>query len=111
MIRVMIERSAADRTISAFSVSGHADYAEPGKDIVCAAVSAVTVGTVNAVESLLGIALESDMRSGWLCVTIPEGSKAELNARMQLILESMVVMMMSIQDSYGKYIKIQEKYR
>ena len=27
--------------ITGFSVSGHSDYDEPGKDIVCAAVSAV----------------------------------------------------------------------
>jgi uncharacterized protein YsxB (DUF464 family) len=35
-----------------FTVSGHAGYAESGKDIVCAAVSALTINTVNSVEEL-----------------------------------------------------------
>jgi hypothetical protein len=33
-----------------FTVSGHAGYAESGKDIICAAVSALTINTVNSVE-------------------------------------------------------------
>ena len=32
--------------------NGHADYAEKGQDIICAAVSALIVNTVNSVETL-----------------------------------------------------------
>jgi len=34
-------------------VSGHSDYAEYGKDIVCAGVSAISVGSLNAIYELL----------------------------------------------------------
>lgn len=34
-----------------FDVEGHAEYAEPGEDIVCAAVSMLVINTINAVES------------------------------------------------------------
>ncbi len=55
MIYVTIERLAPDSPqISSFVVEGHAEYDVPGKDLVCAAVSAVTVGTYNSIESLNG---------------------------------------------------------
>ncbi len=41
-----------DKKYFGFQVSGHAGYDEPGKDIVCSAVSALTINTVNALEEL-----------------------------------------------------------
>ena len=35
-----------------FSVSGHAGYAEAGRDIVCAAVSMLVINTANALDGL-----------------------------------------------------------
>ena len=56
MIYVTIERLAPDSPqILSFVVEGHAEYDVPGKDMVCAAVSAVTVGTCNSIESLTGV--------------------------------------------------------
>lgn len=37
-----------DDKFSSYSLSGHAGFAEPGKDIVCAAVSALYTTTTNA---------------------------------------------------------------
>ena len=108
MIRVKIERSSADHSILDCKVDGHANYANPGQDIVCAGVSAVTVGTVNAIEALLGIQLESDVETGLLHFTVPQPIDQELSAKVQLLLESMVVMLQSIRESYGKYISIQD---
>lgn len=109
MVEITISRSIADRSIRGFSVEGHADYAESGKDIVCAGVSAVTVGTVNAIESLTGVELDSQMNSGLLHVLVPLEMKADVNDKVQLLLESMVVMLQSIEESYGTYITMQEE--
>lgn len=35
-----------------FAAAGHADYADSGKDIICAAVSALVINTVNSIENL-----------------------------------------------------------
>ena len=34
-----------------FDVSGHAEFADPGKDVVCAAVSMLVINTMNALEA------------------------------------------------------------
>jgi uncharacterized protein YsxB (DUF464 family) len=110
VIKVKIERNQ-DGSIRSFTVKGHAFYADPGKDIVCAGVSAVTVGTVNAIEALAGVELVSRMEIGYLQAAVPEqliGNKPE---QIQLLLESMVVMLQTIQESYGDYIAIRDVRR
>jgi uncharacterized protein YsxB (DUF464 family) len=111
MITVSITRNAADKRIESFAVEGHAEYARPGKDIVCAGVSAVTVGTVNAIEVLAGVELPAEMDNGWLQSDIPQYADPSVNERVQLLLESMVVMLETIVGSYGKFVRIKEQFR
>lgn len=97
--------------IVAFRVFGHAGYAEEGHDIVCAGVSAVSVGTVNAVESLLSVPMETSMEKGDLSASLPELPDEGTDEKVQLILESMVVMLRTIEASYGEYVKVTEDIR
>ena len=41
-----------DKTYFGFSMTGHAEYADPGEDILCAAVSALAFNTANAIAAL-----------------------------------------------------------
>lgn len=106
MITITIERGGNGR-IRKFSVSGHARYDDPGKDIVCAGVSAVTVGAVNAVEQLTGVVPKAGMRGGWLDAVIPESGVAERDKQVQWLLEGMVVSLETIMTAYAKYVQIQ----
>ena len=49
MIKVIFYREK-DEIYTGFSAEGHAGYGEYGRDIVCAAVSALVINTVNAIE-------------------------------------------------------------
>ncbi|SFE24457.1 hypothetical protein SAMN05216378_2875 [Paenibacillus catalpae] len=109
MISVTVERRAADRRIVSFAISGHAKYADRGKDIICAGVSAVSVGTVNAIEALARVELPASMKNGWLSSDIPEQPDKDTDDKVQLLLESMVVMLGNIAQSYGKYVVIHEQ--
>ncbi len=51
MIQVTVYRRAADQTLKGLRVVGHAGYDEYGKDIVCAAVSALVTNLVNSLEA------------------------------------------------------------
>ena len=64
MIIVQIFRND-DESIDRFSIKGHANYAKRGEDIVCAGVSAVTVGTVNSIEALTGVEMDAKMKNGF----------------------------------------------
>jgi len=108
MITITIVRRPTDRRIVSFAAEGHANYAKRGEDIVCAGVSAVTVGTVNAIETLAGIRLPYKVRNGWLQSAIPETGEPAADGKVQLLLESMIVMLDTIQQSYGKYVVVRE---
>ncbi|MBB6448356.1 hypothetical protein HNR44_000305 [Geomicrobium halophilum] len=110
MIQMTVVRSEA-HTIQSFTLSGHANASDYGEDIVCAGVSAVTIGTVNAIESLCQTSLhvESKDDGGYLHCEVPEawsGRKAEDG---QLLLEGMLVAINGIQESYGDFIQVNEK--
>ncbi|MEK4512444.1 MULTISPECIES: ribosomal-processing cysteine protease Prp [Paenibacillus] len=107
MIVVSILRRQ-DNGIEGFEVKGHANYAKAGQDIVCAGVSAVTVGTVNSIEALTGIVMDSEMKNGFLNASLPSTVQPQAKDQAQLLLASMVVMLKGIEGSYGKYIKIQD---
>jgi uncharacterized protein YsxB (DUF464 family) len=97
-----------DGSIRGFEVKGHANYAKHGEDIVCAGVSTVTVGTVNSLEALTGTVMDSRMNDGFLSAYLPSDGMKDRGPQAQLLLESMVVMLNSISESYGKYIQIKE---
>lgn len=55
MIKATITRSKADESITSFQMTGHAEFAEKGQDLVCAGVSAVVFGSVNSIIALTGM--------------------------------------------------------
>ena len=44
-----------DKHYKRFSCEGHAGYAKAGEDIICAAVSVLTINTVNSLEQLSNV--------------------------------------------------------
>jgi len=110
MIRVVIKRNP-DRWIETITITGHANFAEHGSDLVCAGVSAVAFGSLNAVEALSGINLsvEQGGDGGYLHVQVPKNVSQDNLEKAQLLLEGMIVALETIEASYGDYIKITYK--
>lgn len=106
MIGITITRTESG-TIRSFEMSGHALFADRGKDIVCAGVSAVSVGAINAVHELTGVTPDLEHRAdGFLSCVVPEELPEDTHKKIQLILEAMVVSLRTIEEEYGKHIKI-----
>lgn len=111
MIKITLVRNRQGH-ITRYTVSGHAYYDDPGKDIVCAGVSAVATGTVNAIEKLTGLVPDAEVseKDGLLKVATPSSNDATRNAQVQLLLEGMLVSLESIADAYGKYVTIKQTF-
>ena len=91
-----------------FRSSGHAGYAEEGSDIICAAVSALTVNAINSIDELTDDAFRRPNRTkDYLELHDLKGHAPRSTS---LLLDSLVLGLESIQESYGKkYIKIATK--
>ena len=94
--------------ISSFTMSGHANFAKHGSDIVCAGASAVSFGIVNSIMSLTDVqpVIDTDGNGGYLRCQIPTDISVESEEKVQLLLEAMLISLQTIERDYGKYIKI-----
>ncbi len=103
MITVTLYKHKNSNQFAKFSVEGHAGYAEDGFDIICAAVSVLTVNTVNSLEAFTEDAFSGEEKNGFLTCSFPE----PLSERASLLIDSMVLGLTDIQNNYGKqYIRI-----
>ncbi|WP_064092498.1 ribosomal-processing cysteine protease Prp [Rossellomorea aquimaris] len=107
MINVYVQRASNER-IDSFSMDGHADFAEHGQDIVCAGASAVSFGSINAIMALTEVEpiIEQSSDGGFLRCIIPDDIPQEADSKVQLLLNSMVISLQTIERDYSDFIKI-----
>lgn len=86
--------------VKSLTVSGHANYDKYGKDIVCAGVSAVVTGGINALESQVSN-IEIISNKNELGVKVINS-----NEYIQIVLKTILIQLETIESSYKKYIKI-----
>ena len=109
MIQVTVKRN--DQYIQSIELSGHAESGPYGYDLVCAGVSAVSIGAVNAVMELSDVDLkvEQGREGGYLLVTVPEMLHNKEMEKAQLLFEGMLISLKSFENDYGNFIRIQDK--
>lgn len=89
-----------------FYCMGHAEYAKRGKpDILCAAISALTISTVNSLEELAGeqIKVTADEESGFFKCDF----ESILQEKSSFLMESLIFSLENISREYGrKYLQV-----
>lgn len=106
MIQTTIYRTESGR-VQSFTLSGHALFANHGNDIVCAGASAVSFGAVNSIIALTGVEPDIEQgEDGFLRCVIPDNLPEDVQEKVQLLLEGMIVSLQTIERDYGKHIKI-----
>lgn len=89
-------------TEKGITVDGHADYAEPGKDIVCAAVSVLAQNLIESIKALTRDSIEYRMIPGHIDIDFKNLSKQG-----KLLVDSFFIGVNSISESYGReYVQI-----
>lgn len=89
------------RNESGITITGHANYAEAGKDIVCAGVSTLVQNLIQSIEELTADKIQYDMQPG--TVHIKYGNLSE---QAQLLADSFFVGVRLIADEYPDNVKI-----
>lgn len=89
-----------------FYVTGHAGYANSGKDIVCSGVSALAISTANALSKRLGNQVRCGQIQGFLFVKLSNQLNEEEKKISQIILDSCYEGMVSVENEYGNYLKV-----
>ncbi|MBM7613592.1 ribosomal-processing cysteine protease Prp [Alkaliphilus hydrothermalis] len=108
MISIDIRRNE-QKEISSFEISGHAESAEHGQDIVCAAVSVLSQTIVLGLHEVAGVKVPYEINSGFLVSSVPEGLTKEERQKVNLLLETMVIGFKNLATGYAEYIELHDK--
>lgn len=84
------------------TVSGHADYDEYGKDIVCSSVSSIVTTTVNAILMFEEKSIKYSVKEGFVEIKI-----LEENDSTKKLLDNMLKMFEELESDYPKNIKVE----
>lgn len=84
-----------------FTCSVHAGYAAYGEDIVCAAVSALVINTINSLEEITGEEMEvtAEENSGLIRCFF---ARQPLKETSRVLIDSLVLGLTRIEEQYGK---------
>ena len=83
------------------TVKGHANYAEPGQDIVCAAISTLSQVFVASVEELTAAKIKTAQTGGYMEIVIEESTE-----RAQVLLDSFLLGCRMIADEYPDNVRV-----
>jgi len=91
-----------------FTIKGHSGFAEKGKDIVCAAVSALAYTAAGALDELAGVRDYTE-RDGFMKCSVPSDISAENRAKADIILETLAIGLKQIEEAYKEFIVVVEE--
>ncbi len=94
MIKVIVDNNK-------IVVSGHANFDEYGKDIVCASVSSIVITTINACIEIDGEAIYYEENDNKILIEIKKDNEV-----IKKLIDNMVFMLKSLEKDYPKNIKV-----
>lgn len=87
--------------LDGITIDGHAGYAEAGKDIVCAGVTALTENLIDSIESLTEDKIQYDITPGRADIYYKNLSEAG-----QLLVDSFFLGICGIAQDFPEHVKI-----
>ena len=104
MTKVTIFRNFENECVG-FEVFDHAEYADEGSDIVCAAISILTINTMNAIEQFTDVDFTQEVDEEACSIRFIVDRSTKETA---LLLETMVLGLQTLEDdnNYTEYIDL-----
>jgi uncharacterized protein YsxB (DUF464 family) len=107
---IIVEFVKSNQGWHGFRARGHAGFADPGEDIVCAAVSALTQTAVLGLTEVVGLECQVSVeeKEGSLDCLLPSGLAGQDWQRAQLILEVLHAGLRATEKEYKRYVRVKE---
>lgn len=89
------------------TITGHAGYGEPGKDIVCAAVSVLVQTLAASAKQLTADHMEVEYRAGFARISY----NGNLSEDTHLLMDSFFIGIQMIADTYPQYVRMVQAWK
>ncbi|WP_425381578.1 ribosomal-processing cysteine protease Prp [Spiroplasma endosymbiont of Polydrusus pterygomalis] len=101
---VKVTYNYQNTAIKEVTIIGHANFSEIGNDIVCAGISAIVIGALNALHELETNQIQViNSTTGLVKLKV-----INITNNSQIILKTMLWQLKTIKKQYPKYINIKE---
>ncbi len=107
MIEITVFRQEDE--LIGYQIRGHAQFADEGEDIVCAAVSALGLTGLFAYQKLLARTDFTDPEKGYLQIELPEGLADQDRKTAQIVFETVLTGLYQTAQNYPGYIEIHDE--
>lgn len=84
-------------------ISGHAEYAKSGEDLVCAGVSSIGIGALNALDEIFSTDVRLEQRKNKILIKVLKDSDV-----LQTTLNFMILQLKTMSEVYPQYITIKK---
>lgn len=85
-------------------IHDHAGYASAGQDLVCAGVSSIAIGMMNALDALVPDTCIFEILSSYIRIQV-----IQMTSTLQLLLEAFIIQLKTVEETYQNYIHIHEE--
>ena len=99
--------SEGDR-ITGFTISGHSGYDDPGRDIVCAAISAVVTMAEATINDVCGAKAKVRVKDEQARISLTLPVSCDEEETVQAVLAGMMVTLIALQEDYSDFIEVLE---
>lgn len=108
MTKIVITKNQLGDIIS-FEAKGHASRLGAGRDIYCAAISAIIQTAVIGLNECAGINIRLECREGYLYCILPKEAEGDIKA--SAITQTMLLGLRAFDEENKGYLKIIEEVR
>jgi len=103
---IKIEIMKIGNTVLGYHITGHANYAPYGKDIICAAISVLAISTKNALKDVVKADIEIKEQPGDMLITLNNVNNYDTYKEVQIILKSFTNAVTNLAHDYPNNIEI-----
>ena len=104
MINAVLYKASVGYT--GFELTGHAEWADEGEDIVCAAVSSMAQFAIAGILETGKIACGYEITEGRIYLTLPKDMTEDERYVSDHYLETLRIMLSQMSQQYNDYLKI-----
>ena len=102
MTMISVKITFKNEDVISLLIQGHANQNDYGKDIVCAGVSTIVYGSINAIDKILTKdCVNFELKEGYTFLEVTKNSQ-----ELQTMLNMMIIQLKTLEESYPEYIKI-----
>ena len=94
--------------ITGFSISGHSGYAEAGKDIVCAAITAIVTMAEATINDVCGAKAKVRVKEEDARITLTLPAACDEEESVQAVLAGMLLTLCNMRDESPDFIEVLE---